>query len=195
MNISGIICGMMCLAIQTAVMGITTAEFTPQGPTTVSPGTPVTFSINLIPGLASYNNATIIIGTNAAGIYFEYDDDWINHFSGVSDTYGYMIDTGIYEDEHDVSMWSSMWSNDAPITNSLILGTVTLYTDGLANTSCWVKIDYDKDECSLLNDIDFSSPIFGYAEIVITPEPGTMMLLGFSFLYGLKLRRSNSPVL
>jgi hypothetical protein len=168
------------LAVQTVVIGQTIAEFVPQGATVVSPGTPVTFSINIDP--EAYTNFIMVIGTNAAGIEFEYDPEWTNYFSS---THDHDTDTLFYTgDEHGVVVWSSKpmleTYMDASASNLLKLGSITISTTGLAANSYWIKVDGNRDETSVLAYRDKVSIISGDTQIVVIPEPATLILFGFS---------------
>lgn len=188
MSKSSVIFGIVCLVfqIQTWALGEATTEFVPLGPTTVSPGTSVAFSINILPGTVSYNSMMLVIGTDASGIDFQFSDDWKTLFT---ETHDFMADTLFYKDnQHGIVVWSFLGLEKAPVTTAMTLGTVTLSTAGLAETSCWVKIDPTVDDVSGLSGDGSRTPLSGEAQITVVPEPGTLILLGWAFC-GLTLRK------
>ncbi len=128
-----LIAGWMLMA--TSAYGAT-ATFTPIGPTTVAPGTPVSFTITVSATPPSvFDAADIVIGSNdASSLSFSYSTAWQAAFGNVTPP------TPVMRYAQDVFVGGN---NTTPVGTSLALGTVTLQTDGMTEGTFDVRIDPD----------------------------------------------------
>ncbi|MBI4717170.1 MAG: hypothetical protein HY763_05150 [Planctomycetes bacterium] len=116
-----------------------TATFTPVGPTTVAPGTPLTFQVTLaVSALASFDAADVVIGcAQATDLSFAYSAAWTAAFANVTPP---TADVGFYTQDVFVG-----GNNPNPVGTNLSLGTVTVSTTGMAEGSYTVRIDPSVD--------------------------------------------------
>ncbi len=121
-----------------------TATFSPVGPATVPPGTNVTFDITVaVETLAGFDTADVLIGSNdAANLDFTYSVAWTGAFANVTSP---AFDNGVYAQDVFVG-----GNNAAAVGSSLLLGTITINTTGMALGSHEVSIDNTLDGVSTL---------------------------------------------
>jgi len=118
----------------TATFGAT-ATFVPLSPTTVPPGTVVSYEVTLsVVSLASFDAADVIIGSpTASDLSFVYSPEWDQAFLNIT---GPLTNVGFYS--HDVFVGGN---NPAAVGTSLKLGVVTIGTTGLTPGIYTVQID------------------------------------------------------
>lgn len=128
----------LSVLLASACLGAT-AAFTPIGPSTVSPGTPVQFNVTVsTQTLAGFDAADIVIGSHQAhNLSFVYSAAWQSAFAAVTPPTPDLL-PGYYAQDVFVG------GNRAPtILQSLALGVVTVDTTGLLEGDHQVRIDAD----------------------------------------------------
>lgn len=121
-----------------------TAVFTPIGPNDVEIGETVQFQVTLsVTGLAGFNSADIIIGSNDADdLTFVYDSAWTSAFSSVGPP---QYDVGFYDQSAFVG-----GNNATSVGTSLVLGVVTVHTSGMTAGGHHIDINGTIDGISIL---------------------------------------------
>lgn len=171
-----------------------TATFVAVGPTTVPPGTDVTFDVLIRaddPG--GFDAADIIIGSNgAAGITFSYSSEWIAAFDNVTTPV-----TGMSFYANDVFAGAN---GTQPVVGEILLGTITLSTNGMAEGDFDVRIDPVIDDgVSRVTLTGTMEPLFGSAQFTIecagadTDCDGDVDLLEFADLQSCMTGPSTAP--
>ncbi len=138
------------------------ATFVAVGPTTVPPGTDVTFDVLIRaddPG--GFDAADIIIGSNGAvGMTFSYSSEWMAAFDNVTPPV-----TGMSFYAHDVFVGAN---GTAPVVNDILLGTITLSTNGMAEGDYDVRIDPVIDDgVSRVTLAGTMEPLLGSAQFTV----------------------------
>lgn len=149
------------LACNTAARAAT-ATFTPVGPTTVDPGTDVTFEVTVsVASLGSFDTADVVIGSpTATDVAFSYDAAWTAAFANPTTP---AFDNGFYPQDVFVG-----GNNATPVGASLLLGTVTVNTTGLGGGLHTVLIDYAQDAVSALGLAGQPETLSGSGSFTVT---------------------------
>lgn len=176
------------IGIQGAIAA--TAVFTPIGPTHVSHGDPISFSVVVSATAGGFNSADIVIGsTDAADISFVYSSAWTTAFSNVSPV---MYDNGFFAQDA-----FSGGNHSISVGTSLALGTVTVDTTGMSVGTHSLTISHAVDGISTLGLAGTPEPLAGTVNFQITPPVpaastwGLVVLsLGIGILGTLTLRNS-----
>ncbi len=114
-----------------------TATFTPVGPTTVLAGTDVMFTVT-VASPSGFDAADIVLGSNdATDLQFVYSAAWTTAFSTVTTL---SFDTGFYAQDLFAG-----GNNATSVGTSMVLGTLTVKTAGMANGTYQVSIDHTLD--------------------------------------------------
>lgn len=153
------------LFVVTSVSGAT-ATFTPVGSTTVALGTNIVFEVTVsVATLPEFNTADILVGSDAAtDIAFAYSAEWTAAFANVTTP---AFDTGTYAQDIFVG-----GNNSTVVGTSLLLGTVTVITNGMSTGTFNVTINNSIDGVSTLGLAGEPEAINGSAEFTVTvPVP------------------------
>ncbi len=147
-----------------------TATFAPVGPTTVAAGTDVQMTLTVmaqtLPGIDA---ADILIGsTDATDLLFTYSAEWIATFDFVkpiTPADGYYYPQSILIGGN----------NPTPVATPLLVGTLTIKTNGMALGTHEVRIDSAvDDDLSGLFLLGLRDPLFGTATFTIVLCPGAV---------------------
>lgn len=186
-----------CGLSASTVFATVTATFSPTS-ASVTAGTPISVDITINAGtiLDSFNQANIVIGSDAgdAGLLFSFADAWDD--PGVFDDGGmFNIDEpeytpGIYAQSFEIISYA----NNIFFQSSIELGTLDIDTTSLAVGTYFVKIDKSTDGFSELIRVDENGetldPISGSFSFEIVPEPATALMM---LLCGVSLLRRARP--
>lgn len=148
----------------------------------VDAGTDAQFNITLsVQTLAEFNLADLIIGSNEVpDLSFEFSPAWTAAMSTLT---GPMYDNGFYAQDVYVG-----GSSTASVGTSLLLGTLTVKTDGLPDGDYIISIDGANDATSVLGMNADSEELNGFGTIHI-PEPSCLgLLLAAGFIACLRRR-------
>ena len=164
--------------------GDATATFSPQV-VNVPAGSLASFEVTVASGVGDFDSADLVIGAaDVAGVSFVYSSDWTSAFDTTSlpeyatSTYGYDYLVGVGG------------SNPTSVGASLLVGTVTFDTTGMAVGDYPVRIDFGLDSgASTLGLGGVGEPVYGVGTIHI-PEPASLMLLGMGAVAALRRRRA-----
>lgn len=142
-----------------------TATFTPVAPTNVLAGTNVVFQVTVaVSSLPGFDAADVVIGSNeATDLAFSYSSQWTSAFSTVTTP---TFDNGIYAQDVFVG-----GNHSTSVGTSLLLGTVTVNTAGMANGAFQVRIDNSVDGVSTLAQSGTPEPLNGTGAFTIGPQP------------------------
>lgn len=148
----------------------------------VSAGTDAQFNLTLsVETLAGFNLADVVIGSNEVpDLSFEFSPAWTAAMSTVT---GPMYDNGFYTQDAYVG-----GNSTASVGKSLLLGTLTVKTDELADGDYIIQIDGASDATSVLGLDANTEELAGFATIHI-PEPSCIGLLAVAGFIGLLRRR------
>lgn len=121
-----------------------TATFTPVGPTHVEAGTNIVFQVTVaVSTLPGFDAADVVIGSDdATDLAFSYSSQWTSAFSTVSTP---TFDVGFYAQDVFVG-----GNHSASVGTSLLLGTITVNTTGMANGAYQLRIENSVDGVSTL---------------------------------------------
>ena len=138
--------------------------------------------------LAAFDGVDCIVGWHEAGdLTFEYHPDFIA---------ATMIQLPPAYDEHayymnDAKLGGTQFGAPISDTTPILMGTVTLETDGLAVGNYIVEINYAEDgNYSKLGLAGVTEELNGSGYVRVVPEPASLMLLGLGAAVGLRRRRA-----
>ncbi len=153
-----------------------TVTFSPNGPSVVPSGTPISFDVTVsadAPG--GFNTADIVIGADTAtNISFVYSVSWFSAFANVTPV---TYDNGLYSQDVFVG-----GNNPASVGTSVMLGTVVVETVGMNEGFHQIKVDFAIDGASTLGLAGVPEPVAGMGTFEITPPVPTMSEWGVGIL-------------
>lgn len=157
------------------------AAFTPLGSTDVEIGTPIQFEISVaVTNLPGFDAADVIIGSDsAADLTFVYSPAWTAAFASFNTP---IYDVGFYAQSVFVG-----GNNAVSVGASMVLGTVTIQTTGMAPGIHTMQVNHSTDGFSALTLGGAPETLFGFANFhVHRPVPAVsswgLVVLSLSIL-------------
>lgn len=149
----------------------------------VLPGEPAVFGVTLVSDtLGDIQGADVVLGSDDVAFGFQYSDEWGSAMVNVSTP----SPLGIFPFDLFVG-----GNGPLPIgLSSILLGTVTVETTGLAEGQYSIFVDSSRDGFSSIGLGTTFDPISGTGLINVVPEPMTLSLLGLGALALLRRRRT-----
>jgi len=149
----------------------------------VTAGEDAVFSITVsVESLTEFDAADLVIGSDdVTDLTFSYSDAWMAAMSSVAPV---SYDNSLYLQD---ALLSS--NNSTPVGASLLVGTLTVDTTGLADGDYIVKVDPSVDGFSALWLSGVDDPLAGSGMVHVVPEPFSLALLSMAVIAGYLRRR------
>jgi hypothetical protein len=180
------------LTASTVFGGSATFVATSPGSDTVllNSGTPATLDVTVATAsLPNIDSVDLVIGWNRTqDLTFAYSAAFVAAMTTYLQNPPY--DESLYPAGYTNSMYMSGAKNGGIGATSILVGTLTLQTTGLALGDYPVTVSYATDTTSQLAYQGTNDSLNGTGTIHVVPEPASLMLLGLSAAAGLRRRRA-----
>ncbi len=177
--------GVLCTLAATSTFGAT-ITFAPTN-ASVTAGTPITTDLELFWAVPVFNshNATILLGSNdATDLSFSIDAAWTAAFTTVPAVV--VEEFGNFAQEVTIRGEGNTLPGSQ---TSVMVGTLTIDTTGMANGNYSVGVDDTVSELEIFDEETVYDSISGAFSFTIVPEPATLSLLALGGLAASRRRR------